>query len=121
LERAVKLSGGRISAQMLRQGLEVDVAQAPDVLSTKVVVIIIRAVDSTAEGAAQLANAVLLASRQVMAEQQDAGSNNSTPSGHSDDGRFRTSSAPASISLPPIPGTAGCRPTVRPAFRSSMT
>jgi len=73
LERAVKLSGSRISAQTLRQRLEVDVAQATnDAYYTEVVAITIRAVDSTAKGAAQLADAVSLAYRQIMAEQQDA-------------------------------------------------
>lgn len=75
LERAIKLSGRRISAQRLRQGLEVDVAQVTDDADsadyTEVVAITIRAVDATAKGAAQLANAVSLASRQVLTEQED--------------------------------------------------
>jgi uncharacterized protein involved in exopolysaccharide biosynthesis len=78
LERAVMLSGGRVSAEALPQRLEVDVAQeatedAYETTSyTEVVAITIRAVDSTAKGAAQLANALSLASRQVMTEQEDA-------------------------------------------------
>jgi len=73
LQRAVELSGSRISAERLRQGLEVDVAQDTAYpYYSQVEVITIRVVDSTAKGAAQLANAVSLASRQVVAEQQDA-------------------------------------------------
>ena len=49
LERAVKLSGNRISADALGQRREVDVAQDADVVT-------IRVVDSTATGAAQLAD-----------------------------------------------------------------
>ena len=49
LERAVRLSGSRISAETLAQRLEVDVAQDADVVT-------IRVVDSTARGAAQLAD-----------------------------------------------------------------
>jgi uncharacterized protein involved in exopolysaccharide biosynthesis len=60
LERAVKLSGSRISVQTLRQRLEVDVAPDADVLT-------IRVVDSTAKGAAQLANAIPAAYEQVVA------------------------------------------------------
>jgi len=60
LERAVKLSGSRISVETLRQRLEVEVAQDVDVLT-------IRVVDSTAKGAAQLADAVPVAYEQVVA------------------------------------------------------
>jgi uncharacterized protein involved in exopolysaccharide biosynthesis len=60
LQRAVKLSGGRISVETLRQRLEVDVAPDADVLT-------IRVVDSTAKGAAQLANAIPAAYEQVVA------------------------------------------------------
>jgi uncharacterized protein involved in exopolysaccharide biosynthesis len=60
LEGAVKLSGSRISVETLRQRLEVDVAQDADVLT-------IRVVDSTARGAAQLANAIPAAYEQVVA------------------------------------------------------
>jgi uncharacterized protein involved in exopolysaccharide biosynthesis len=60
LERAVRLSGSRISVQTLRQRLEVDVAPDADVLT-------IRVVDSTAKGAAQLANAIPAAYEQVVA------------------------------------------------------
>jgi len=62
LERAVTLSGSRISAQTLRQRLEVDAAKDADVLT-------IRVVDSTATGAAQLANAVAAAYDQFLAQQ----------------------------------------------------
>jgi uncharacterized protein involved in exopolysaccharide biosynthesis len=60
LERAVKLSGSRISVETLRQRLEVDAAKGADVLT-------IRVVDSTATGAAQLANAIPAAYEQVVA------------------------------------------------------
>jgi uncharacterized protein involved in exopolysaccharide biosynthesis len=60
LERAVTLSGSRISVETLRQRLEVDVAPDADVLT-------IRVVDSTAKGAAQLANAIPAAYEQVVA------------------------------------------------------
>jgi uncharacterized protein involved in exopolysaccharide biosynthesis len=60
LEGAVKLSGSRISVETLRQRLEVDVAQNADVLT-------IRVLDSTAKGAAQLANAIPAAYEQVVA------------------------------------------------------
>jgi uncharacterized protein involved in exopolysaccharide biosynthesis len=60
LERAVRLSGSRISVQTLRQRLEVDAAPDADVLT-------IRVVDSTAKGAAQLANAIPAAYEQVVA------------------------------------------------------
>ena len=63
LEHAVKLSGSRISAETLDQRLEVEVAQDTDVVT-------IRVVDSTAKGAAQLADSVTLASEQVVAGQQ---------------------------------------------------
>jgi capsular polysaccharide biosynthesis protein len=62
LERAVKLSRSRISAETLGQRLRVDVAWDADVVT-------IRVVDSTAKGAAQLANAVPTAYRQVVAQQ----------------------------------------------------
>jgi uncharacterized protein involved in exopolysaccharide biosynthesis len=62
LERAVKLSGSRISAETLRQRLEVDVAQDADVLT-------IRVVDSTAMGAARLADAVATAYDRVLVQQ----------------------------------------------------
>jgi uncharacterized protein involved in exopolysaccharide biosynthesis len=62
LEQAVKLSGSRIFAETLRQRLEVDVAQDADVLT-------IRVLDSTAKGAAQLANAIPAAYEQVVARQ----------------------------------------------------
>jgi uncharacterized protein involved in exopolysaccharide biosynthesis len=62
LERAVKLSGSRISVETLRQRLEVDAAKDADVLA-------IRVVDSTARGAAQLANAVAAAYEAVLAQQ----------------------------------------------------
>jgi uncharacterized protein involved in exopolysaccharide biosynthesis len=60
LERAVKLSGNRISVETLRQRLEVEVAPDADVLT-------IRVLDSTATGAAQLANAIPAAYEQVVA------------------------------------------------------
>jgi capsular polysaccharide biosynthesis protein len=60
LERAVKLSGNRISVETLRQRLEVEAAQDADVLT-------IRVLDSTATGAAQLANAIPAAYEQVIA------------------------------------------------------
>jgi capsular polysaccharide biosynthesis protein len=62
LARAVTLSGSRISAETLRQRLEVDVAQDADVLT-------IRVVDPTARGAAQLANAVATAYEHVLVRQ----------------------------------------------------
>ena len=62
LERAVKLSGSRISVETLGQRLEVDVAPDADVLT-------IRVVDSTARGAAQLANAVTITYQGVVARQ----------------------------------------------------
>jgi uncharacterized protein involved in exopolysaccharide biosynthesis len=62
LARAVKLSGTRISVETLRQRLEVEVAPDADVLT-------IRVLDSTATGAAQLANAVAAAYDQVLAQQ----------------------------------------------------
>jgi uncharacterized protein involved in exopolysaccharide biosynthesis len=65
LERAVKLSGSRISAETLAQRLQVDVVQETNVLT-------IRVVDSTAKGAAQLANAVAAASRQIVNGQSRA-------------------------------------------------
>jgi uncharacterized protein involved in exopolysaccharide biosynthesis len=60
LEGAVKLSGSRIFAETLRQRLEVDVAPDADVLT-------IRVLDSTAKGAAQLANAIPAAYEQAVA------------------------------------------------------
>jgi uncharacterized protein involved in exopolysaccharide biosynthesis len=60
LERAVKLSGSRISPKTLGQRLQVDAAQDADVLT-------IRVLDSTATGAAQLANAVAAAYEDVPA------------------------------------------------------
>lgn len=60
LERAVKLSGSRISPETLGQRLEVDAAQDADVIT-------IRVLDSTATGAAQLANAVAAAYEDVLA------------------------------------------------------
>jgi capsular polysaccharide biosynthesis protein len=60
LERAVKLSGSRISPETLGQRLEVDAAQDADVLTIWVL-------DSTATGAAQLANAVAAAYEDVLA------------------------------------------------------
>jgi uncharacterized protein involved in exopolysaccharide biosynthesis len=62
LERAVKLTGNRISAETLRQRLEVEAAQDADVLT-------IRVVDSTATGAARLADAVATAYDQFLARQ----------------------------------------------------
>jgi uncharacterized protein involved in exopolysaccharide biosynthesis len=62
LERAVKLSGSRVSAETLGQRLEVDAAQDADVLT-------IRVVDSTATGAARLADAVAAAYEQVLGQQ----------------------------------------------------
>ena len=62
LAGAVRLSGSRISVETLRQRLEVDVAPDADVLT-------IRVVDSTAKGAAQLANAVAAAYDQFLAQQ----------------------------------------------------
>jgi uncharacterized protein involved in exopolysaccharide biosynthesis len=62
LEGAVKLSGDRISVETLRQRLEVEVAPHTDVLT-------IRVLDSTATGAAQLADAVATAYDQFLARQ----------------------------------------------------
>jgi capsular polysaccharide biosynthesis protein len=62
LERAVKLSGNRISADMMGQRLQVEVAQDADV-------VMIRVVDLTATGAAQLADSVPLAYARVVARQ----------------------------------------------------
>src|SRR5215218_7790317 len=58
LQRAVKLNGSRISAETLRQRLQVDVAWSAHVIR-------IRVADSTAKGAAQLGNAVSAAYQQV--------------------------------------------------------
>jgi hypothetical protein len=65
LERAVKLSGSRISAETLAQRLKVDIVPQTNVLT-------IRVMDSTATGAAQLANAVAAASRQIVNGQSRA-------------------------------------------------
>ena len=65
LERAVKGTGNRISAETLGQRLEVDAAKDADVLR-------IRVVDSTATGAAQLANAVPTAYGQLLGQQSHA-------------------------------------------------
>jgi capsular polysaccharide biosynthesis protein len=62
LERAVTLSGSRISAETLRQRLEVAVATGADLLT-------VRVVDSTARGAAQLTDAVTAAYQEVVADQ----------------------------------------------------
>jgi uncharacterized protein involved in exopolysaccharide biosynthesis len=62
LQRAVKLSGSRISVETLRQRLEVDVAPDANVLT-------IRVVDSTAKGAANLANAVATAYEHALVRQ----------------------------------------------------
>jgi hypothetical protein len=61
LERAVKLSGNRISAETLGQRLQVDVAPDADVVT-------IRVADSTAKVAAQLADSVPLAYDQVVVQ-----------------------------------------------------
>ena len=63
LERAVNFRGNRIYAETLGQRLQVDVAQDADVVT-------IRVVDSTATGAARLADSVMFASDQVVARQQ---------------------------------------------------
>jgi capsular polysaccharide biosynthesis protein len=62
LQRAVKLSGSRISTERLDQRLEVDAARDADLIT-------IRVVDSTATGAAQLTNAVAAAYEAVVAQQ----------------------------------------------------
>ena len=62
LARAVKQSGSRISVETLRQRLEIDAAAEADVLT-------IRVVDSTATGAARLADAVAVAYDQFLAQQ----------------------------------------------------
>jgi uncharacterized protein involved in exopolysaccharide biosynthesis len=62
LQRAVKLSGSRISAERLGQRLEVDAARDTDLIT-------IRVLDSTATGAAQLTNAVVAAYEAVVAQQ----------------------------------------------------
>jgi uncharacterized protein involved in exopolysaccharide biosynthesis len=73
VQRAVELSGSRISAETLRQRLEVGAAQESDEADyTDVIAVRIGVVDSTAKGAAQLANAVSLAFQQVLAEQEEA-------------------------------------------------
>ena len=71
LQRAVKLSGSSISAETLGQRLEVDVAQDPTRRpGQELGVITTQVVDSTAKGAAQLANAVTLAYQQVAIQQE---------------------------------------------------
>jgi uncharacterized protein involved in exopolysaccharide biosynthesis len=60
LARAVERSGSRIAVETLRQRLQVEVAPDADVLT-------VRVVDSTAKGAAQLANAIPAAYEQVVA------------------------------------------------------
>jgi uncharacterized protein involved in exopolysaccharide biosynthesis len=62
LATAVTLSGNRISVETLRQHLEVEVAQVTDVVT-------VRVVDSTATGAAHLANAVPAAYELLLARQ----------------------------------------------------
>jgi uncharacterized protein involved in exopolysaccharide biosynthesis len=62
LERARELSGTRITAETLRQRLQVEVAPDADLLT-------VRVVDSTARGAARLADAVTAAYEQVLAQQ----------------------------------------------------
>ena len=62
LARAVERSGSRISVETLRQRLQVEVAPDADVLT-------IRVLDSTAKGAAQLADAVAAAYEDVLAQQ----------------------------------------------------
>ena len=70
LERAVTLSGNRISVETLRQRLELEVAQDTDVkVAQDADVITVRVVDSTAMGAAQLTNAVPTAYEQLLAQQ----------------------------------------------------
>jgi hypothetical protein len=65
LARAVTLSGSRMSAEMLAQRLQVDVVPQTNALT-------IRVVDSTARGAAQLADAVAAASRELVNGQSRA-------------------------------------------------
>jgi len=65
LEQAVTLSGSRMSAETLAQRLQVDVVPQTNALT-------IRVVDSTARGAAQLADAVAAASRQIINGQSRA-------------------------------------------------
>jgi uncharacterized protein involved in exopolysaccharide biosynthesis len=62
LERAVRLSGSGISVETLRQRLEVDAAQDAALIT-------IRVADSTARGAAKLADAVMAAYDAVLAQQ----------------------------------------------------
>jgi hypothetical protein len=62
LQRAVTLSGGRISTGTLAQRLEVQLTPDPQLIK-------IRVVDSTPEGAAMLANGVTLAYREVVIDQ----------------------------------------------------
>jgi capsular polysaccharide biosynthesis protein len=62
LERAVTLTGSRISVETLGERLEVEVASDADVLT-------IRVVDSTVRGAAQLTDAVTAAYQEVVANQ----------------------------------------------------
>jgi uncharacterized protein involved in exopolysaccharide biosynthesis len=63
LDRAVTMSGSRVSAEKLAQRLKVEAVQNTNVIT-------VRVVDSTATGAAQLADSVILASDQVVARQQ---------------------------------------------------
>jgi uncharacterized protein involved in exopolysaccharide biosynthesis len=70
LAPAVTLSGNRISVETLRQRLEVEVAQDTDVeVGQDADVVTVRVVDSTATGAAQLANAVSAVYEQLLAQQ----------------------------------------------------
>jgi uncharacterized protein involved in exopolysaccharide biosynthesis len=62
LERAVKRTGNRISVETLAQRLEVDAAKDAPLLT-------VRVVDSTAAGAAQLADAVATAYDRVLGQQ----------------------------------------------------
>lgn len=65
LKRAAERSGGRVSARVLGQRLDADVAQNSDVIT-------IRVVDSTAQGAAELASAVGAAYEEFIAERYRA-------------------------------------------------
>jgi hypothetical protein len=62
LQRAARRGGGRVPLKTLRQRVDVDVAQDADVIT-------IRAVDPTAEGAAELANSVRAAYEAFITEQ----------------------------------------------------
>jgi uncharacterized protein involved in exopolysaccharide biosynthesis len=75
LQRAVTLSGSRVSAQTLRQRLNVEIVQdtteSPNLMEWATIRIIrIGVVEATPKGAAQLANAVSLASQQIIADQR---------------------------------------------------